>query len=302
MSLDRIVEMADTPALYGLNRPYALLHLLNSPGPTLARWDRLLADRDVPGVAGTDAHGGFLSYESLFSLMRNYLVLAAPLTGRFDEDRRAVLDALRHGRSYIGIDGLADAGGFSFVAEAPGQRWTMGDTVPLVAGLRLRGGRARTQRGSHFLLIARRVLMTGIPRRAGRRRACAGVYRIGSPSGPGHRAMDSQQPIYIFDSATREAGRAGRLARRDPKRPRHDGPRRLRGQDCLSSLEPIRDRVSSPQVLDPRGGSGRSGAARLEFTSASRPRITPPACSLALVDWTHARFGRPLGARLLGPR
>jgi len=31
-----------TPALYVLNRRYALLQLLNSPEPMLARWDRML--------------------------------------------------------------------------------------------------------------------------------------------------------------------------------------------------------------------------------------------------------------------
>jgi hypothetical protein len=274
-----------TPALYGLNRPYALLHLLNSPGPTLARWDRLLADRDVPGVAGTDAHGGFLSYESLFGLMRNYLVLAAPLTGRFDEDRRAVLDALRHGRSYIGIDGLADAGGFSFVAEASGQRWTMGDTVAPVAGLRLKAG-GRLPAGSRVLLVRDGVLMTEMQDVLDVAVPGAGVYRTEVHVDGALVPWILSNPIYIFDSATR-AKREERAAW--PPRPEAPAPTMVLDDfEGKTAFQPGADSRSSvsPQVLDPRGGSDGRGAARLEF-HIGEPSADHSSVFAALVDWTH---------------
>ena len=288
-----------TPALYGLNRRYALLHLLNSPGPTLARWDRLLADRDVAGVAGTDAHGGFLSYESLFSLMRNYLVLTAPLTGRFDEDRRAVLDALRHGRSYIGIDGLADAGGFSFVAEAPGHRWTMGDTVAPAAGLRLKAG-GRVPAGSTFAARAGRNAMT---RHRGR---WTSPYLAPVSTGP--KSMWTAHRCRGF-SATRStssiprrmrSGKSGPPGRRDLKRPRPrwssttsrarlPSSRSRFAIECQSAGSGSARRIRRSRSGAPRVSRRRAGRGSLQRVRGAR-RLDPP------------RFERPLGARLLRPR
>ena len=67
-----------TALLYGLNRRYALLGSLGPPEDVLARWDGLLARRDVPGIVGADAHSRlpltrsrsirFPSYEALFAL------------------------------------------------------------------------------------------------------------------------------------------------------------------------------------------------------------------------------------------
>lgn len=274
-----------TPALYGLNRRYALLRLLNSPGPALARWDRLLADRDVAGLAGTDAHGGFLSYESLFSLVRSYVVVPAPLTGRFDEDRRAVLDALRHGRSYIGVDGLADAGGFSFVAEAHGRRWTMGDTAAPTAGLRLKAG-GRAPSGSRFLLVrdghtmieTQDVLDVAAPG--------AGVYRTEVHVDGASVPWILSNPIYIFDSAT-HAKRQARAAW--PPLPEAPSPAMVLDDfEGKTAFQPEADSRSSigPRVLDPRGGSDGRGAARLEF-HVGEPAADHSSVFAALVDWTH---------------
>ena len=46
-----------TVGLYGLNHRYALLRLLNPPDPTLARWDAILAERDVVGLAAFEHDG-----------------------------------------------------------------------------------------------------------------------------------------------------------------------------------------------------------------------------------------------------
>ena len=72
-----------TVGLYGLNYRYALLRMLNPADATLARWDALLAERDVVGLAGADAHSRlpltktrslrFPSYQSLFGLLRAQL-------------------------------------------------------------------------------------------------------------------------------------------------------------------------------------------------------------------------------------
>jgi hypothetical protein len=274
-----------TPALYALNRRYALLQLLNSPAPALARWDRLLADRDVAAIGGTDAHGGFLSYESLLSVMHTYVVLTAPLTGRFDEDRRAVLDALRHGRSYIGIDGLADAGNFSFLAETPGHRWTMGDTVAPAAELRLKAG-GRVPAAAHLVLLrdgkpmaeTRGVLDVAAPG--------AGVYRTEVHLDGASVPWILSNPIYVFDSAThaKREEKAGW-----PPRPEAPSPAMVLDDfEGKTAFQPGADSRSSvsPQVLDPRGGSDGRGAARLEF-HVGEPTADHSSMFAALVDWTH---------------
>jgi len=128
-----------TGALYGLNARYAVLGSLTPPDDTLARWDALLARRDVAGIAGADAHARlvlrkdqavrFPSYESLFALAQDHVVLDRPLTGQPGPDGQAIVDALARGRCYVGLDALAPADDFSFTAEAGGRRFTMGDTV-----------------------------------------------------------------------------------------------------------------------------------------------------------------------------
>src|SRR6185503_4939432 len=60
--------------------------------------------------------------------------------------------ALARGRSYVGVDALAPANGFSFVAEEGRERWTMGDTVAPRPGLRLRAG-GRAPHGARFSLL-----------------------------------------------------------------------------------------------------------------------------------------------------
>ena len=79
-----------TTLLYPLNASYALLQLITPP-TAMDRWNALLAERDVPAIAGSDAHSyiglmeavglRFPSYRSVFELARNHVVLPRPLTG-----------------------------------------------------------------------------------------------------------------------------------------------------------------------------------------------------------------------------
>ena len=138
-------------ALYPLNPTYALLRLLTRP-TAADRWDGLLADRDVPAIAGSDSHSyiglieasgiPFPSYRSVFELARNHVVLERQPSGDAAEDGVAVVSALAQGRSYIALDALAPADGFFFIAEDGGQQWSMGDTISPRPSLRLRAGGA----------------------------------------------------------------------------------------------------------------------------------------------------------------
>ena len=75
--------------LYPLNTDYALLRLVQR-SPALDRWDELLTRRHAPAIAGADAHGTLRpgpssslplpTYEAVFRVAQNYILLERPLT------------------------------------------------------------------------------------------------------------------------------------------------------------------------------------------------------------------------------
>ncbi len=105
------------------------------PGPnseTLSKWDELGLQRRVSAIAGSDAHAaivkvlGFLKfrifpYGSLFRGVNTHILLPRPLTGRLDEDRAAVVNALAEGRCYLAHDRLRSGKGFDFRLENSGE-------------------------------------------------------------------------------------------------------------------------------------------------------------------------------------
>lgn len=70
-------------------------------------------------------------YERSARLVNTHL-LAKELT------EPALLEALRAGRAFVAFNMIADASGFAYVAEGNGQQVTMGGSLPLCPGLKLR--------------------------------------------------------------------------------------------------------------------------------------------------------------------
>jgi hypothetical protein len=279
--------------LYRLNADYALLQGLNAPGEALRRWDEMLARRDVVGLAGSDAHSRlpitktralrFPSYEALFSQSRDHLLLDRPLTGDAGADRRAVLEALRRGRFYLGLDALAPADGFRFTVESrAGERWTMGDHVSPREGLRARAG-GRVPRGARVVLLrdgremgeGREALDVALPG--------PGVYRVEVrvPGWPVPWVITN--PVYVHDEREREArARAG--AWPGPPAP----PREVRALESLegsAAFNPEFDPSSwmDPAVGAPGEGPGGSEAAKLAFRLGA-PTAAQPFTWCALVN------------------
>ncbi|MFA5205094.1 MAG: hypothetical protein WC708_11895, partial [Lentisphaeria bacterium] len=50
----------------------------------------------------------------------------------------ALLDALRHGRTFVGFDLLADSSGFTYLAQGKTRRAVMGESIPFEPGLTLK--------------------------------------------------------------------------------------------------------------------------------------------------------------------
>jgi hypothetical protein len=284
-----------TAALYGLNPRYALLGSLTPPTDTLAQWDRLLASRPAPGIAGADAHNRvvvrkekgvrFPSYESVFGLAVNHVLLDRPLSGDAAADGTAVVDALARGRSYVGLDALAPAGGFSFTAESPAGRATMGGTIAPEPTPRLRAG-GRLPKGARLRLLrdgqALRESETALDLPA----PGPGVYRV-EVHVPGREVpWVLSNPIDVFAPAEAEA-RSRRADR--PVPPSLPAVRQvIDGFEGRTTFEPgsVPESALRRDVLDPAGGADGRGAARLRF------QLVPPSASqqdpfAALVDWTH---------------
>jgi hypothetical protein len=278
--------------LYGLNHRYALLRSLTPPDEALARWDAVLAERDAAGIVGADAHSRvpvgkersvrFPSYESLLGLATNHVLLESPLSGDAVEDARRVVEALARGRSYVGLDALAPAAGFSFHADAGGRRFNLGETAPVLPGLRLRSG-GRMPVGTRLALLRDgRVLGTS-----------TGSLDIEAP-GPGVYRVEARvpgfdlpwvltNPIYVFDPP-RDSERARRAEW--PAEP--EPPRAAEVVDDFEGrlvFRPEHDTDSSvePPVLDPGAGVGGGRAARLKFRLAP-PTPEHPFVWCALVD------------------
>jgi hypothetical protein len=108
------------------------------PARNLRRWDELNRTKRVVAIGGLDAHQvglrvgrwvplRLMSYKRSFRHIRTHVLIEGEPT------REAVFAALREGRSYIAMDSLAPARGFSFGREGD----TLSVRVPRRARLRL---------------------------------------------------------------------------------------------------------------------------------------------------------------------
>ena len=110
----------------------------------LERADAVAAKRAIVLLAGHDAHarigggteetpGGrsvpFPSYRSVFGSFAIRAELDTPLTGRAGDDGAIVLRAIRHGRMFTALDGLAPANRFTFSIRSGGAVANTGDRL-----------------------------------------------------------------------------------------------------------------------------------------------------------------------------
>jgi hypothetical protein len=122
---------------YPVRPAETLATLLDRPDAVLSQWDRILRTRHVVGIAGADAHARLSvrsssepyedrviarlpSYDASFRAFANHVVLNAPFTGDAARDAAELLDAMRWGRMFTSIEGLARLGGFEVKASGPG--------------------------------------------------------------------------------------------------------------------------------------------------------------------------------------
>lgn len=150
---DRLVKMWGWNKFIGYL--YAAIPLALAPeryidGPepeTLALWDTLLAQgKRIAAIGNADAHGTPMSvgpltriiypYEYLFRAVNTHIVTHEPLNGDAAHDRRLILDAVGHGRGWVGYDLPHSTRGFAFSVSAS-EEGSLGDEVRLRAGATL---------------------------------------------------------------------------------------------------------------------------------------------------------------------
>jgi Carbohydrate binding domain (family 11) len=266
--------LARLGGLYALNSRYALLSGLKAPTAALSRWDQLLARRDVPGIVGADAHSRvpltrkravrFPSYEAVFALARNHVLLPAPLCKDPGKDGAAIVEALRSGRGYVGLDALAPADRFSFTAESNGRRWTMGETAPAGPEVRL-SVKGRMPAGTRLTLLRDGKPMAESTPPLAMTAPGPGVYRALARVPGWDTPWVITNPIYVFDSAEQEA-RSQRASWPVPA----PVPRPsvvlddFEGRTVFSPEFDSSSNIALP-ILDPLAGADGRGAVRMAF-------------------------------------
>jgi hypothetical protein len=121
--------------------------LKGPPEATLKKWDQLNARRSVVGIGAIDVHaypyrfGPFtiiiFPYKVQFKSIRTHLLLAEPLSGDTEGDKRAIYAALRDGRAFVSNYRWGDARMFRFWAEGRGGTAQMGESIFCARGVDL---------------------------------------------------------------------------------------------------------------------------------------------------------------------
>jgi len=255
---------------YPLNSDYSLLRLMRRSA-ALSRWDDLLARRHAPAIAGADAHGTLPpaaglplpSYEAVFRIAQNYVLLERPLRGAAPADTAAILAALARGRAYIGVGALAPADRFFFLAERDGGRWTMGDTVASGGPVRLHAGGALPT-GARITLYRDGVTVTTADGELDTRVTEPGIYRVEVQVPGWDIPWIVSNPIYVLTEPERKGrARAAEL----PAPVVADAADTLEPFNSDSTFVAVADDSTrqNVQFIDPDTGPDGSSAARIAF-------------------------------------
>ncbi|MBM63841.1 MAG: hypothetical protein CL484_12920 [Acidobacteria bacterium] len=267
-----LINLVFSTLMYPFNPTYALLRLMSRPS-ALQAWDQTLHTRHTTALAGADAHGpqqiaGPLrlplpSYKTLFGLVKNHVLIDQPLSGSAVPDIDAILNALRQGRSYIGIDGLASADRFYFVAESEGRTGTMGETFAPANDLLLKAGGALPA-AAIVRLLRNGQEVAASPPPLELSTSETGVYRIevDLPGWPIPWILSN--PIYIFGEQTQnKRAQASRM----PDPIERQAAIILDNFETGTTFETVSDETSTVNSLTTTPGSGPDGsfAAHIDF-------------------------------------
>ena len=183
-----------------LRPPETVASLFRRPTQTLRRWDATLRRRQVVGLAGLDAHAnlaGWPRYVDMFKTLADAAVLDAPLTGRAEEDARAVVSALRAGHTYSIVRAFASPAALEFTAEHGTSAVHMGDWTPAEGALIWRA-RVPQAPNAHVVLVGGgREIAGGRGSVTYSGPAAPGAYRVEVTYPPFSMPWIVSNPIYV---------------------------------------------------------------------------------------------------------
>lgn len=154
--------LLDALILYGVNDQLALVRLARTPDENFAKWDELLKQRPIAGICAADTHARirlglgndwrFPGYVPSLKVAREH-VLVSPDAGGGNPalaSAAEIIDRLRNGHSFCGLDSLYPTDGFTFRASIGNGSGGPGDFLPWAGGARLQ---ISTPAGSSLPLI-----------------------------------------------------------------------------------------------------------------------------------------------------
>jgi hypothetical protein len=142
-------ELMDALVLYGVNNQLALVRLASTPEENFKKWDELLQQRPVAGICAADTHARvrlgfgkdwrFPGYEPSLKVAREHVLLRPDAGGGNPALASAaeIVDALKAGHSYCGLDSLYPADGFSLRVSSANGSGGPGDFLPWTGAARL---------------------------------------------------------------------------------------------------------------------------------------------------------------------
>lgn len=158
--MNPVVFPLDALWAYGKYPKQLLAKYFVRPDANLQKYDEFSAKRKITLFSGTDAHSNigfhllgddagnkiinlkFDDYATIFGLTRAHILLLKnkQLT------RENLIEAIKNGNLFVGIDVLGDTSGFSFTAETGAETKIQGDEIALQNGVKLKANAPQTVR------------------------------------------------------------------------------------------------------------------------------------------------------------
>ncbi len=119
-------DLINALVMYDENNQLALVRLARTPEQNFAKWDEILLQRPITGICAADTHARvrlafgkdwkFPQYAPSLEVAREHLLMSPDSGGGNPALASAaeLIDALKHGHSYCGLDSMYPSDGFSF--------------------------------------------------------------------------------------------------------------------------------------------------------------------------------------------
>ena len=146
---NNIFQLLDALLLYPENDQLALVRLASTPEENFAKWDELLKQRPVAGICAADTHARirlafgkdwkFPGYVPSLKVAREHVLLSQEAGGGNPAlaSPTELVDALRAGHSFCGLDSLYPSDGFSFRVSSGDTSGGPGDFLHWAGAARL---------------------------------------------------------------------------------------------------------------------------------------------------------------------